>query len=254
MPMHNWKSVDSSVYHHFHQQWAMAICNRLNAGMLPTGYSALVEQHAAGLVPDVLAIERGRKGHRKPIQGNVATLVEPRTRLKVDTADQVLVRRASRIAIRHRLGDVVCMIEIVSPGNKAGKLSIRSFVAKTLEFLRAGVNVLVVDPFPPTPRDPQGLHKLIWDGLVEQSMPFELPPGEPLLMAAYKVGDDLADLAPVAYLEPFKVGANLADMPAWLDQDYYVNVPLESAYQTAWDNCPADMRYLVEHGKLPDEE
>lgn len=254
MPMHNWKSVDSNVYHHFHQRWAVAISDRLNAGMLPTGFSALVEQHAAGLVPDVLAIERVRKGPRKPIQGNVATLAEPRTRLKVDTADQLLTRRASRIAIRHRLGDVVCMIEIVSPGNKSSKFSIRSFISKTLEFLRAGVNVLVIDPFPPTPRDPNGLHQLIWDRLLELSVPFELPQGEPLLMASYKVGDNFAELEPVAYLEPFQIGASLPDMPAWLEQDYYVNVPLESAYMTAWENCPSDMRYLVEHGRLPDEE
>ena len=42
-------------------------------------------------------------------------------------------------------------------------------------------------------------------------------------------------------------------MPAWLDTDLYVNVPLEPTYQAAWDVCPPDFRYLVEHGALPDE-
>ena len=254
MPMHDWKRVDRNVYHHFHQRWVVAIGDRLNAGMLPHGFSAIVEQHAIGLVPDVLAVERRPTTKKRPLKGGTAMLVEPKTRLKVESINEALVRRASRVSIRHRLGDVVCIIEIVSPGNKTSKIAIRSFVSKTLEFLNGGVNVLVVDPFPPTPRDPNGLHKLIWDRLIGQSVPFELPADEPLLMASYRVGDLQGEYEPVAYLEPFKVGATLTDMPAWLDPDYYVNVPLEECYQSAWNTCPADMRYLVEHGKLPDEE
>jgi hypothetical protein len=46
MPMHNWKRVPATIYHHFHQQWTVAVCNALNSGMLPDGYSALVEQYA----------------------------------------------------------------------------------------------------------------------------------------------------------------------------------------------------------------
>lgn len=254
MPMHDWKKVDSNVYHDFHQAWAMEIRNALNAGLLPSGFSALVEQHAKGLVPDVLAVERRSNSKNRPLNGGTATLVEPQTRLKVESINEALVRRASRVSIRHRLGDVVCIIEVVSPGNKAGKLAIRSFVSKTLEFLAGGVNVLVIDPFPPTPRDPHGLHKLIWDELNALSVPFELPPDEQLLMASYRVGDLAGEYEPVAYLEPFRVGASLKDMPAWLDPDYYVNVPLEIAYMTAWEKCPSDMRYLIEHGRLPDED
>jgi hypothetical protein len=42
-------------------------------------------------------------------------------------------------------------------------------------------------------------------------------------------------------------------MPAWLDTDLYVNVPLEPTYRSAWDVCPVDFRHLVEHGAQPDE-
>jgi hypothetical protein len=219
MPMHDWSAVEPTIYHHFHQQWSVAIVDALNAGLLPPGLSALIEQHAGGLVPDVLTVD--------------------------------LLRRANRIAIRHRLGDVVCIIEIVSPGNKASRSAVRQFVEKTLEFLRSGVNVLLVDPFPPTPRDPHSLHKLIWDEIDET--PFELPADEPLLLAAYRVGDDSVGLLPVAFLESVRVGAVLPDMPAWIDPDFWVDVPLERTYQSAWDVCPADYRYLVEHGRLPDE-
>jgi hypothetical protein len=42
-------------------------------------------------------------------------------------------------------------------------------------------------------------------------------------------------------------------MPAYLDRSAYVPVPLEATYQAAWATCPADLRELVETGKLPGE-
>jgi hypothetical protein len=75
MPIHDWARVDANLFHDFHQTWTVGIRNALNAGLLPKGYSALVEQHAGGLVPDVL-------------------------------------RRGNRVTIRHPLGNVVCIIEI----------------------------------------------------------------------------------------------------------------------------------------------
>ena len=247
MPMHDWTQVEPTIYHHFHQQWSIAICNALNAGLLPPGLSALIEQHAGGVVPDVLAVERRRQ--HSPSSGGIATL--PRTRMKVERQSNTILQRANRIAIRHRMGEVVCIIEIVSPGNKASRSALRAFVEKTCDFLRAGVNVLLVDPFPPGPRDPHSLHKVIWDEIEE--VPFEMPADEPLLLAAYRSGDDAVGLSPVAYLEPYRVGAAMPDMPAWIDPDSYVEVPLERTYQSAWDVCPSDYRYLVEHGRLPDE-
>jgi hypothetical protein len=108
--------------------------------------------------------------------------------------------------------------------------------------------VLLVDPFP---RDPHSLHKAIWDEVEE--VPFDLPADEPLLLAAYRAGEDGDGGSPVAYLEPLRVGAVMPDMPAWIDPDSFVEVPLEASYRTAWEVCPADFRYLVEHGRLPGE-
>src|SRR5205814_2220323 len=56
MPIHNWARVEANLFHHFHQAWTMTISNVLNGGLLPNGFSALVEQHAGGLVPDVIAL------------------------------------------------------------------------------------------------------------------------------------------------------------------------------------------------------
>jgi len=246
MSMHDWTRVEPTIYHHFHQRWAAAIADVLNAGLLPSGLSALLEQHTGGVEPDVLTVERRRRPKRPP--GGTAT--KPHTRMTVEAVPDRLAKKANRVAIRHRLGEVVCVIEIVSPGNKASRHAITSFVEKTLDFLRAGVNVLLVDPFPPGPRDPHSLHKLIWDEYEE--VPFALPADEPLLLAAYRAATPGTTVR--ADIEPLRVGAAITDMPAWIDWDEFVEVPLEQAYRTAWDASPADYRYLVEHGRLPDEE
>jgi hypothetical protein len=247
MPVHDWSRVDANVFHHFHQEWTIAICNSLNAGLLPPGYSALVEQHAGGLVPDVLTLER--RARPNPA-GGVLAATPPKTSL-VKQAKVVLAARANRIVIRHRLGEVVCVLEIVSPGNKSGRAALRAFVEKSLDFLRQGIHLLVIDILPPTARDPQGIHKAIWDEIEEE--PFELPPGKPLTLAAYVAANLLTGSETTAYVEMIGVGDALPDMPAYLDSKVYVPVPLEATYQAAWAGCPADMRELVETGKLSGE-
>lgn len=249
MPIHDWSRVDANLFHDFHQTWTIAIRNALNAGLLPKGYSALVEQHAAGVVPDVLALQRRPRGNRpaEPLGGALVTATAPRTRHVIRAQQESSAHRGNRITIRHPLGRVVCVIEIVSPGNKSSRSALRSFVEKTVDFLRNGIHVLVIDLFPPSVRDPQGIHKAIWDEIEEE--PFQLPPEKPLTLAAY-----VADLPKTAYVEPVGVGDSLPDMPAYLDPDSYVPVPLETTYQASWASCPEDMRELVEHGDIAVDE
>jgi hypothetical protein len=251
MPMHNWKRVPPTIYHHFHQRWTISICDALNAGLLPPGYSALVEQYSTGLYPDVLAVQRR---NQKPSRRGLATttLEAPRTRMVVQLREGRFHERANRVVVRHHLGEVVSVIEVVSPGNKAGRIAIGEFVAKAVDFLRQGINLLVVDPFPPGSQDPQTLHKLIWDEF-DPGVPFELPDDEPLLLASYRAAASVEEITPAAFIEPVQVGAELPEIPVWLDTDYYVNLPLEATYRAAWDVCPADFRHLVEQGELPDE-
>jgi hypothetical protein len=57
-----------------------------------------------------------------------------------------------------------------------------------------------------------------------------------------------------AHVELVGVGDILPDMSAYLDRSGYIPVPLEATYRAAWATCPADLRELVETGRLPDEE
>jgi hypothetical protein len=72
-----------------------------------------------------------------------------------------------------------------------------------------GVHLLIIDLFPPSKRDPQGIHKAIWDEFIEED--FEWPTGKPLTLAAYDAGPP-----PVAYIEPVGLGEALRDMPIFL--------------------------------------
>jgi hypothetical protein len=88
------------------------------------------------------------------------------------------------------------------------------------------------------PRDPQGIHKVICEEIGD--LPFELPPGKPLTLAAYQV-----EPTKTAYIEPIAVGDRLPEMPLFLQDEYYVNVPLEETYQATWNVLPAELRKLV---------
>jgi hypothetical protein len=237
MPIHDWTRVEAGLFHDFHHAWIEDTKRALNAGRLPPGYVALAEQVTGGSIPDVLTLQTPRRPTRPVDQsGGVAVADAPPRTTFVRQADDedVYAARANHIAIHHPRGTVVAVIEIVSPGNKSGRAALRSFVEKSAEFLRHGVHLLVIDVFPPTPRDPGGIHKAIWDEIREE--PFELPPGKPLTLAAYSAG-----VPKTAYVEPVAVGDRLPDMPLFLEPGLYVPVPLEDTYQTSWAAFPAEI-------------
>ena len=137
-----------------------------------------MEQRAGPLESDVLAIESigGAMRFVDDRGGGTATAEPPATRLVRRAAKQPYASRANRIVVRHHLGRIVAVVEIVSPGNKDSRAALRDFVEKTIGFLRAGIHVLIVDLFPPTPRDPFGIHKAIWDEIEEED--FSVSRGE----------------------------------------------------------------------------
>jgi hypothetical protein len=133
----------------------------------------------------------------------------------------------------------VAVIEIVSPGNKASISELRAFVEKTSSLIQQGINVLVIDLFPPTKRDPRGIHTAIWDEIGDDEP--TLPADKPLTLASYDAGP-----IKTAYVEPVAVGDVLPDMPLFLKPEHYVLVPLEATYQTTWSDFPGALKDLLE--------
>jgi hypothetical protein len=236
MPIHDWKKVPAGLFHHFHHGWTAALSNALNAGALPEGYYALSEQAARGPIPDVITLQH-RLGHdvTSPSGGVAEADAPPRAAFIQRAEPETYAAKANRIAIRHPLGDIVAVIEIVSPGNKESRHAIRAFVDKAVAFLRQEINLLIIDLLPPTPRDPNGIHRAIWEEIHDE--PFELPASKPLSYAA--------SFVKTAYVEPRGVGDELPSMPIFLGSGIYVPAPLEPTYMATWMSCPEPMKQLV---------
>ncbi len=246
MPIHDWTKVIPGIFHDFHHEWISTLKRALNQGVLPPDYYALAEQFAGGLGPDVLTLELGSRDQGDDAKGEsggpVGTLATapPKARFTKSAEMQAMARKRARIAIRHRSGhDVIAVIELVSPGNKASRAGLRNFVAKAVELLERGVHLSVIDLFPPGRRDPQGIHAEIWSEIEEDD--FELPKDKPLTIAAYAAGT-----VKKAFIEPVAVGDELPDMPLFLEPESYVQVPLESTYRTACEGVPAYWRKQLE--------
>ena len=241
MPVHDWTNVDANVFHHFHQAWTMSMCNALNAGLLARVLGlggATRRRHCSG------CFGLGKTIGLSNLPERILTATPPKTRI-VRHAKATLARRGNRIVIRHRMGEIVCVVELVSPGNKSGRAALRAFVQKSIDYLSQGIHLLVIDILPPTTRDPQGIYKAIWDEIDEEE--FELPPDKKLTLAAFVAGDNVTGIEPAAYVETVGVGDVLPDMPAYLDRSGYLPMPLEATYQTAWQTC----RLICDSGWKP---
>jgi hypothetical protein len=241
MPIHDWTQVRAGIFHNFHFLWTATIANQLNAGLLPPGFFAMAEQIVSGPEPDVVALHAPGAADA----GGVALATErPRARyvMAAEHESERYARKARRIAVHHELGHVVAVIEIVSPGNKESKHALRSFVEKAILLIQQEVNLLIVDLFPPGPRDPQGIHKEIWEEFSNET--FQLPEDKQLTLAAYQISPSR-----IAYVEPVAVGDTLPNMPLFLQDDYFASVPLEETYQSTWNALPIEVRGLLAPAK-----
>ena len=241
MAVHDWTRVHAGIFHDFHHEWISTIRRALNSGLLPSQYYALAEQQAAGFGPDVLTLQVDGTGDGGRSE-NSATAIQsqPRTRYVFETEVEFYRRRKSSVVVRHVSGDrIVAIVEIVSPGNKASRHAFRAFVDKACEFLEHRIHLLIVDLFPPTKRDPNGVHGAIWEEVKDE--PFQLPVDLPLTLAAYECRSTTK-----AYVEPTAVGNVLPDMPLFLEPGVHVPVPMEPTYNNAFTAVPSRWRGVLE--------
>ena len=250
VPIHDWTRVAAGIFHDFHHEWISAIKRTLNSDLLPPGYYALAEQVVGGIGPDVLTLDSlspdeqddGPNALLSDTGGAALATSPPKVRFTAETEMDRFVRRRNRVVIRHSSNhEVVAMIEIVSPGNKSSRHGIQAFVSKALELLDAGIHLLIIDVFPPGPRDPQGMHGEIWSAMEDDS--FRLPQDARLTLVAYSAGDIKR-----AFIEPVAVGSVLPEMPLFLTPEGYVSVPLEQTYQVAFEGVPPYWREQLGSG------
>jgi hypothetical protein len=236
MPVHDWSRVDAGALHAFHTAWITHLSEALNGGVLPSGYYALPEQHMGRFIADVLTLQAPA-----PIEGGGLAVAEsqPKVRRKL-SASSAARGRGRTLTIRHVSGNrIVALVEIVSPANKDRRSHVEEFIDKAEIALLHGINLLLVDLFPPGAHDPHGMHGELWERFDDE--PYVPPADEPLTLASYVAGP-----RPDAYEEPLAVGSPLAEMPLFLNPDRYVNVPLETTYLAAFRGLPAFLREALE--------
>lgn len=248
MSVHNWTKVDAGIFHAFHHRWISAISDALNQGILPPQYYALPEQHAAGFGPDVLTLQGLGQTESEPESAHDGGSIElaiarPKLEVTAETDMEFYRRKQNVIVVRHISGDrVIAMLEIVSPGNKSTRHAFRSLLEKAAQLLENGVHLLVVDLFPPGPRDPQGLHAAVWEEIAGEELT-SAAEKDTLSVVAYESG-----LSVRAYVRQFKVGAAVPDMPLFLKSDVCVMVPLDATYQLAFAAQPLRWRNVLDAG------
>jgi hypothetical protein len=248
MPIHDWTRVTAGIFHAFHLAWIAKIQETLNDGLLPAGYYALAEQIASDYVPDLLTLraaspadfDRGGQDG-----GGVSVLVEPPKATVVDFLDEASVKAillASRqryVAIKHVTGNrTVAMIEVVSPGNKSGRAAVKKFVDKIAAAFEQGIHIVLLDVLPPTRATPGGMHAAIWEEFDGRYAPDLL---KPLTPAAYNAKPRIT-----CYVDPLAVGDPLPDLPLFLTEDQYVNLPGEATYIGAYKGVPQIWRSVIE--------
>jgi hypothetical protein len=244
MPIHDWTRVVAGIFHAFHYDWIAEIGRALNRGLLPPGYYALPEQIAGGLGPDVLTLQspagNGTSPAVDPPEGGVSlATAPPPVRLRMRSDANRYAAKAKAVTVRHVSNHrVVAMVEVLSPGNKNNQNGLLAFVRKAREMLAAGIHLLLVDLFPPSVRDPQGIHRAVWGEDCGED--YALPTDKPLTCVAY-IGGPGAE----AFVEPVAVGDSLPEMPLFLTPEVYVPVPLEATYQAAWECLPAFWRNVL---------
>jgi hypothetical protein len=247
MPIHDWTRVTAGTWHDFHLAWIAELRNALNGGILPADYYAQAEQIAGPLGPDVLTLQMPDSLDGAPDPsgpgGGVAVALRtaaPRMRFTAEAEMTEYALKRRTLVLRHASGErIVALLEIVSPGNKASRYALRAFVDKAVEALYRGYHLVVVDLFPPGPRDPNGIHGAIWSEFSDSS--FVQPADEPLTLASYSAGP-----RKLAFIEPTAVGRTLIDVPLFLEPEAYVNVPLERTYQAAYRGVPRRWQRVLE--------
>lgn len=222
----------------------------LNGGVLPEGFYALTEQHGSVIHVDILTLREVPTASEDRAAGPVGTNISGGTAVAEappiaditatgsEAASYALRRRT--LTIRHASDDqIIALVEVVSPGNKDRAGSVEQFVRKCWSSLASGYHLLVVNLFPPSRHNPNGIHGEIWAGFSEE--PYVTPSNKPLVAASYDA------TAPVTtYVRQLAVGQELPSMPLFLESGLYVDLPLNETYQEAYTEMPQRWRRVIE--------
>lgn len=250
MAIHDWTRIFAGGFHHFHQAWVLRISDQLNRSILPDGYFAAAEQASGASYPDVVALEMDvqEPGNSDEFESTVlkqsggVTVADapPRVRFTFDSEVVQYAEKADRIAIRNVNGNkTVAIIEVISPGNKHSGLAFNKFREEVHFLIERGIQILIIDLFPPGTFDPEGIARGLQ--IESESLVPRTTNDEPLSFISLRVSDHVS-----GFVEFGCVGKDVPTMPLFLNSERYVNVPLNDSYAEAWTSFPRPWQKLLE--------
>jgi len=220
----------------FHSLWTGALVGQLNAGLLPPDHFAESQVSHGRVEVDVatdrLPVNGAASASASPSSGGVATMTAPVWAPPAPSLemDAVFTDEFTVLVISTEAGPtLVGAIELVSPANKARPAARRAFAMKCLNYLNAGVGLIVVDVV--TERL-ANLHDEMAELIVGEAPRF---PNSPSIYAAayrpFRRGDEgKVSIWPVA----LTLGEALPVLPLWLrDVEAPIRVDMEAAYTEA---------------------
>jgi hypothetical protein len=220
----------------FHSQWAASLAAQLNTGLLPPHHFADPQVSHGRIEVDVATDQLSGNGIGSGLAsasaGSVATLPTPVWSPPAPTLemDAVFAAEFTVLVINVEAGPtLVGAIELVSPSNKARPAARRAFAMKCLNYLNAGIGLIIVDVV--TERL-ANLHDEMAELIVGNAPRF---PGKPSIYAAayrpFRRGEEAkVSIWPVT----LTVGEPLPVLPLWLREvEQPVRVDLEAAYTEA---------------------
>ena len=187
MPIHDWTRVTAGTWHAFHLSWirnrspqrrpaAVELLRPSRAIADPWGRMCSHSRPRNSLpTSNTRTVRAAAWPWRPPLPECDSSM---RWRWTIRTNPRTLV-------IRHVSGDrIIALLELVSPGNKASRSALESFVDKAIEALH-GVSPADRGPLPARPATRRA--SMVPLGRARPTS-FALPPSEPLTLAAYSAG------------------------------------------------------------------
>jgi hypothetical protein len=225
MPLHDWNQL--ADWETVHGAWVVELHRWLKA-RLPAGFrSTLATVPSLVVAPVPVHPDVSVRRHPEPPE---APPTPPGDLLAMDPDEKVTLAlaEADRAVHVHHGGNLVAVLELLSPANKDRPDKRRRTTDRYVGYLLNGIHLLVVDVHP----RPEGFS---FADDVAAVLEYATPALPPPFAVSYRVGARDPELGQdlEVWRRPLAVGQSLPTLPLPLTRELAVRVDLESTYTRA---------------------
>jgi hypothetical protein len=217
----------------FHHAWTTLLAQHLNRNVLPRQYVA--EPHikmGVEIESDVGTFEEDRSTRSGPPNSAVEAYAAPQPALTLPLDFAGIDLFEVQVRDEDSPGDVVAVIELVSPANKDRRSHRQAFTIKCASYLQAGVALSVVNV---VTAQRANLHSELL-ALLGHPLGTNGHPVGPLYAVSYRAVTKRKKVRLEVWPERLTLGKRLPSLPLWLAPGHAVPVDLETGNAAACDS------------------